>query len=117
MITKECIESTWKEIHEYEQTHFGLKFGDDFPLISSILVQSKDFLSLGAITNLLAALDMSSMAQRMKQSTTDSERVNVTNDLMDKPGHIHNTLAEMFYLGYRLGKQTKENEILENLNK
>lgn len=115
VLTLDKVESTWKKLADYERDNFGLKFGPDFATIAAVLRQSKQFMSLGGLTTMLAAMEMSSLSQQMKSATSEDERKIVAEDLLNKPSSIHNTLAEIFYLGYELGKQNAEVASLEQL--
>lgn len=112
MFTAETLEMTWKRMKDYEREHFGLRFGDDFGAIAAILRQNEGFMSLGGIMTMLAALEMGGISREM-QTASESAKAGLVNDLMKKPSGVHNTLAELFYLGYQLGRQTREVDVLE----
>lgn len=115
VFTTESLETTWKQIREFEREHFGLKFGEDFPLIAKVLQSSEHFMSLGAVTSLMAGMEMHSVAKEIQAFPGEGE--NKAKDWMTKASHVHGTLAEMFYLGYEMGRRSGEIQQLEDLAK
>jgi hypothetical protein len=114
MFTTEELEATWKQLSEYERNHFGLKFGADFPAVAEILRQSKQFLTLGNIVTMLAAMDMSALHQDMRGADETARRAKAS-EFMERPNTMHSQLAEIFYLGYELGRKTGEITALEKI--
>lgn len=102
MFTTENFDSVWKEISEYERDHFGTRFGADYQAVAQAIGASKHFMERGNITAVLAAFGLKPPAEG------DTE-------WMQQPRHIHQCLAEIFYLGYRLGKTDAEVELLQKI--
>ena len=101
-------------MREFETNHFGLKYGADFPQVAELLRQNKNFMSTGMMVSMLSALEMGSIGRELKDKP-ESERGKFTEDLLAKPNTTHSTLAEIFYLGYQLGKQNAEVGALNTL--
>jgi hypothetical protein len=113
-LTNELLEQTWKHLREFEQEHFGLKYGEDFPAIAELLRNNKQFMNLGMITKMLGSFELSGL-QREFEGKNESEKQSLVTDLMNRPGHVHGTFAELFYLGYVIGKAEGETTQLEKL--
>jgi hypothetical protein len=104
MITKELIESTWKLMNEYQREHFGGKNGIDYSQVCAALAEMERFRHLGSMTIVMAMLTF-------KPETLKGE--NGARDFFDKLGPMHETLAEMFYLGLLVGRRLNEVTELE----
>lgn len=112
MITPEQLEHTFKEVREYEKINFGIRFGEDFPTIAGLLSKSKSFRDMhiaAAALGLMHALVVSS--EKKSNPTADPT------EILEKGSPFKEIMAEMFYAGYKLGRQVAEVDALENLNK
>lgn len=116
MPTTEQIDRLIEEVRGYEKLNYGLKFGEDFPLVARALKESHHFeayTTLLAMMNAVTGMKVKALANKYAPGDPkgDEEVLN-----MMKDANI-GTLMEVFYIGYKLGKQEQEVTALENLTK
>lgn len=112
MFTSELLEQSWSEMSQYERDHFGLKFGDDFGLIAQALRANERFMHIGGIALMLSALELSGLKSEMEKA---ADKDSCAKRIIEQPNNLHNIMAEVFYLGYRIGKKEGETLNLEKL--
>lgn len=112
MFTEETLEEVWKQVRNYSNDHMGIKYGDDFPVVATILSKNKYFITMGGLMQVLSLMHL---AGREKEAQTNPE--GLADEVLTKPSFLHEHFAQMFYLGYKLGKADAEKEILERMTK
>jgi hypothetical protein len=115
--TVEELEATWRRISEFERDNLGQRFGPDFVEVATLLRQSKQFMMSGAVSVLMAGLQMGELARRTLRGADETKRKRLAGELMEKPNAFHQTLAELFYLGFEMGRHSREVETLEKMAK
>lgn len=110
MFSQETLEKVWSEVTDYEKVNFGLKYGPDYPQIASILAKSKTFMINGGLVLLAATLEASSRAEKVKKDPQSA-----ASEVFEKAGPTHEALAQMFYVGYKLGREEAERAYLSKM--
>ena len=114
-LTVERLDEVIREVGNFEQTHLGVKYGADFPAIAAILMASEQFTGMAMALGMMALLGNFDIQQiRRKYSALEHpQAIEEVKEVVKRPQL--NALAEMFYIGYRLGKQETEIAALNNL--
>lgn len=113
---RELLEKIGKEIHDYERMHFGVRFGSDFPQIAEALIATEHF----AMTEfLIVTIGLISATDTLKQLEQRADKTNPVSAIRDsmRGTPVENLLLEIFYWGYRAGRNGSEVAELERMHR
>jgi hypothetical protein len=119
MITAEDVKLLSEQLGKYEETSFGVKYGEDFPVIARIVGES------GIVDNATVVLMLSGMLLplslpdelRKRASAGDPQASKEIADRFKNDPLTKSEVLRLVYLGYRLGRKDAETEQLEKLVK
>ena len=111
MVTADKIDEMKEEMVDFGKRNFGIKNGADFSFIASSLLKAKAFKESCTIASMLGML--APLMVKRQPDGKPSEK-DIAALLEDSP--VRDIIADVFYLGYRLGREDAEVASLEKLN-
>ena len=118
VVTPETIEEIQHQLDEFSKNNFGKKFGDDFPDVAQALLKTQAFKSHLAASVALSILDLATKAPEVAMMNRLSPELGKrAADVLLENSPIKGVLADLFYLGFKVGVAFAEVRSLEDMSK
>lgn len=108
-ISSEVFDDIARQVSDFEKLNLGIKYGLDFSEFAKVLTESKFFLERVEVVTLMGMM-ATLLLPKGKHDREAMEKV-----LQDSP--IKSVVAELLYLGYKLGRKDAEIEQLEDMHR
>jgi hypothetical protein len=96
------VDEILDKMYQYSKTNFGIKNGEDFPLIVKALINSEKFKGIIQAIGIVSLLGTILMPKDLGSQSID-EKMKFVEELP-----IRDSLVDMFYAGYKLGLAVAE---------
>lgn len=116
-VTKEMFSSIKSEVAKYQEAHFGIKNGSDFPAFAETIADTKEFADLVSNASMLGLLVMLTLSGDKDKPESEAMSKQSMGDILKGKGPMAGQIADVLYIGYRLGVAASETKNLEQLAK
>jgi hypothetical protein len=96
------VDEILDKMHQYSKTNFGIKNGEDFPLIVKALINSEKFKAILQATGMISLFGMILMPKDISSQSFE-DKLKFIEELP-----IRDSLVDIFYAGYKLGLAVAE---------